>query len=288
MEDVPQPSPDRTVIRIAGIDKEIRMLHITDSHLTETDEREEDSVTAAGIKRNKVFGGQALTHFTAALNLHEDEPYDGIVFTGDIIDFPTRKNLEIVQSQLSNLPCPYLFTMGNHDWKHDHEQPSDELRHAAYPMFNHMLGLNPSHSSMEIGGVKIIAIDNSNYQVSRKQLDFVQEQTASGLPCLLFFHIPLSLPSLTSKVLEVWKSPILVGAKNWDKEKQKRWGVKDEEAGTREFIEWIKSPDASQVAGIFCGHVHFAHREEFAAGRYQYVTNPGFQGGCRTIVIQPL
>jgi len=57
MEDVPQPGPDHTIIRIAGIDKEIRMPHITDSHLTETDAREEDRVTAAAssliLSKNK-------------------------------------------------------------------------------------------------------------------------------------------------------------------------------------------------------------------------------------------
>jgi hypothetical protein len=256
--------------------------------LTETDERDEAHVREAGAKRSAVFGGEAGAHFAAAMTMPGSWRCDGVVLTGDMIDFPTRANLELLASGLRSLSVPYTFTMGNHDWKHDGERPSDELRQTAYPLLEEAAGVSPWCSCLDIGGVKAIAIDNSNYQIGRDQLDYVKQQAASGLPWLLFLHIPLYVPSLAPQVVEVWGSPIMMGAAGWDPDKQQRWGVREAEPATMELLEWVASPEAGNLLGIFCGHVHFAHRDAFAAGKYQYVTRPGFKGGYRKIIIQPL
>ena len=42
------------------------------------------------------------------------------------------------------------------------------------------------------------------------------------------------------------------------------------------------------LAGISCGHVHFAHADTYREGRYQYVAARGFEGACRVTTIKPL
>ncbi|MBT4609670.1 MAG: hypothetical protein HOC05_06505, partial [Gemmatimonadetes bacterium] len=55
---------------------------------------------------------------------------------------------------------------------------------------------------------------------------------------------------------------------------------------TRECHELLVSGDTANLAGIFCGHVHFPHADAYRDGRYQYVTTPGFAGGSRIIELK--
>jgi hypothetical protein len=52
---------------------------------------------------------------------------------------------------------------------------------------------------------------------------------------------------------------------------------------TRECIELLTTGSSENLAGIFCGHVHFSHIDEYREGRRQYVTAPGFSGASRLI-----
>ncbi|MFC6226509.1 hypothetical protein ACFQI7_01720 [Paenibacillus allorhizosphaerae] len=79
----------------------------------------------------------------------------------------------------------------------------------------------------------------------------------------------------------------MVDAEGGDPEAQRKWGVGVAEASTKAFRQWIVNVACDNLVALFCGHVHFPHRDAFAAGRYQYVTGPGFTGGYRKIMIVP-
>ena len=89
-------------------------------------------------------------------------------------------------------------------------------------------------------------------------------------------------------VLETWKAPIVMApASGWTDESRERWEkVLEPGPGTRECVELLTTGPSENLAGIFCGHVHFSHVDEYREGRWQYVTAPGFSGASRFIRLE--
>jgi len=279
---------DETTIELEGIQREITILHITDMHLTEIDERERKEVIAAAAQRQRHFNrNRTRSLFTAMVELSNRLGVDCTVFTGDIIDFPSQRNLELMKEQYDLLNSPYMYTLGNHDWLFMNAPVDDETRESFYPKFQPFTDGNPAYQAKVIGGIRLITFDNSNYQISEDQLTFVKDQVQTGMPCLLFMHIPLYIPALAPRVEQVWGSPILLAAQGWDPNKRRQWNVRDDDQSTTQFYEWLTSDDSRNIKAIFCGHVHFARTDSFGSGRCQSITRPGFEGGCRKIRIVP-
>jgi len=277
-----------TIIGIAGLQREVRLLHITDSHVAEADERDEQRIVLDAERCRQIYGGHASEYFEEAIRNSSELQVDCTIFTGDIVQFPSIRNVEYIEEQFGLLSAPYLYTLGNHDWLFTHHTPQDELRAAVQPQFARAAGGDAALGMTEIAGVKLITLDNSNYQIDEAQLQFVKEQLAANQPTLLFFHIPLCLPDLLGKTLDVWQDPILIDAPDWDAEARLRWGLRPADESTREFHRMITAGDYPNLAAIFCGHLHFPHREAFGDQRYQYVTKAGFDRGYRTITLKPL
>ncbi|WP_165822455.1 metallophosphoesterase family protein [Paenibacillus montanisoli] len=284
----PQITPQQTIIRIPGLKQPLTILQITDCHLTECDEREEIDIRTEAVKRTSVFASQlaggpsTADLFDRLLRTSNDLQVDFTVFTGDIIDFPSQANIEHLQRQFDLLRSSYLYTVGNHDWYFSGSF-TDEVRAAAYPKFREWISETPGCEIRTVGGVKLIALDNSNYQVTNDQFAAIKQAAATGEPYLLFMHIPIYLSSLQQDVVDKWGAPIMMGASNWNAASREAWQVRTTDPSTSRFCRFLASEESGNIRGIFCGHVHFNHIDAFRAGRYQYVTAPGFTSQCRLI-----
>ena len=87
-------------------------------------------------------------------------------------------------------------------------------------MLDSLTGGRPSHQARDIGGIRFVAVDDSDYQVTQQQLDFVTEQLAAGLPTVLLTHIPVSLPTLRGPTIDRWETPLLLADPDGDPERQ--------------------------------------------------------------------
>lgn len=280
---------DSATIRIAGLARDLKILHVTDSHMAEGDARDPAAATHVedfGARFAARTPGQVPPRevFIDTLGRRREEGLDAAVLTGDIIHFPTYRGLEVISEGLASLDVPSLYTLGNHDWHFPHLPWSEETRAAHYPRFHDLTAGDPACQSLEVGGVRLIALDNSTYQMSGRQVEFLRQELSHDQPCLLFIHIPLVIGSLTPSVMEMWKAPIMMAAEDgWSEETRERWKVPGNEAPTLACHDLLVNGDTEHLAGIFCGHVHFAHADAYREGRYQYVTAPGFEGGSRVI-----
>ena len=284
---------EETTILIEGLEEDMTLMHITDSHFAEGDERDPEAGEAVekyqALFQERTPGGvSALQIFREALARSNEVEVDGTVLTGDIIHFPSMACLDAIEEGIQALQAPCLYTLGNHDWFFPYLEWHDATRRAYYPRFHRLTGGDPACQVREIGGVLLVALDNSNYQVSQEQVDFLREQLRTGQPCLLFIHIPLYTPSLMPAVMERWESPIVMAAQEgWTEEGRARWLVRENDASTQACYELLSAGQAENLAGIFCGHVHFPHADVFREGHFQYVTRPGFEGGYRVIRLKP-
>ncbi len=292
IEHVDTTSTAETTIVVEGLQNVITLVHITDSHMAEADERDAEAIEVGTQLRERfrARSGENVAprdNFRRALARSKELGADYVVMTGDIIHFPSLANVEAIRDEVAAVDVPYLYTPGNHDWHFPHLLWSDETRAHYYPRFHGLTGGNPAFQARDIRGIRLVAIDNSNYQISAAQLAFLQAQLAAGLPCLLFMHIPIYIPSLAPDVLATWQAPIMMAAAGWTAETQKAWQVRDADASTQTCYEMLTEGQVDNLVGIFCGHVHFAHTDAFRDGRFQYVTGPGFQGAYRVIHVVP-
>lgn len=287
------PADDGTAtIRIEGLARSLAILHLTDSHMAEGDAR--DPQTEAYLTRTRELfeqrtpgGVSARQVFQETLAAAARRGVDGVVLTGDIVHFPSHAGLDIVRQGLGGVGAPFLYTLGNHDWHFPHLPWCEETRREHYPRFHDLTGGAPACQSLELGGVRLIALDNSTYQVGAQQVAFLRQELATGQPCLLFIHIPLWAETLAPAVIERWQAPIVMAAVHgWTAETRAQWKVAETSASTRACFELLTGSESDNLAGIFCGHVHFAHVHTYRDGRYQYVTAPGFAGGRRFIRLE--
>ena len=281
--------PEENEILVEGLEREAVLLHLTDAHVAEADERDPQAREAAehyqGVFQERTPGGApARQVFSELLERARRLNPDCAALTGDIIHFPSALGLEAIAQGVDGLN--YLYTLGNHDWFFPHLQWNEATRQEFYPRFNRLTGGNPACQVKEISGLRLVALDNSTYQVSAAQVDFLREQLQTGQPCVLLVHIPLYIPSLVPAVMERWKAPIMMGAEEgWTEETRAKWLVQGVAESTRACLGLVQK--AENLVGILCGHVHFSHADAMREGCCQYVTRPGFEGGIRIIRFKP-
>ena len=100
-----------------GLPQPVRILQVTDCHLSAVCEEDSDKAKAKSKKKTAAFlkeagGVTQEQRLKEALELSED--YDALVFTGDVADSPSQANLQTLQSMLEGRR--YLYPFGNHDY----------------------------------------------------------------------------------------------------------------------------------------------------------------------------
>lgn len=277
----------KTTFRLRGLTKKTVLMHLTDLHLSEADERDGDRAIALSKERKFCFhrrDGVLLPDlYQAYLRRADADNIDCITMTGDMIDFPSHPNLELLESTLNQAKRRYLYTFGNHDWHYLYDPQTAERKKENTPLFDRFTNASPDFQVCEINGARLIAVDNSLYQISQKQLERFHHELSLGQPCLVFFHIPLFTSTLLRHVVDYWKNPIMMGTPKelLDLSVEECRNILPSET-TLEFCRLLR--EDPNVAGIITGHVHFFHKDEYAPGKIQFITGCG---ECSEITLLP-
>jgi 3',5'-cyclic AMP phosphodiesterase CpdA len=282
--------PAENLILVEGLEREVVLCQLSDTHLAEADGRDPHPARQAAAHFQPYFqertpkNAPAREVFAGLLERCRSLKPDALALTGDILHFPSVAGLELLRRSLEGKE--YLYTLGNHDWNFPYHPWNEATRQAHYPRFLGFPGGDPACQAREIGGLRLVALDNSTYQVSLAQTEFLRRQLQDGRPCLLLVHIPLATPSLMPSVMARWNAPIVMGGEEgWTAEARAKWLVGEVEAGTRACLDVVRQ--AENLVGVLCGHVHFPRADELRPGCYQYVARPGFEAGCRILRFKP-
>lgn len=270
-----------------------RVLHITDSHITfagpEDEEFSEYSsrMAAAYENGNHYKTGEPISRteaFTSILSEAKKLDVDLILLTGDILNYPSKRAVEFILSELDACGIPFLYTAGNHDWHMEgmagssHDLREEWRESILQPLYQ---GDNNSHSARIINGINFLMIDNSTYQMTSDQLDFIREQKALKLPMVIGMHIPISVAD----------EPGTMGSYNWgadidnsyEIERRERW---PKEGHTQETFDFVDELTEAPISIVLCGHIHTSKTER-KGGIIQYVTPMARYGHYRIIDILP-
>ncbi len=257
-----------TELPVRGLTAPLTIVQVTDLHFIYTDESDGEEINALRERYAQWFSNGPNVA-DEILRFFESEPPDVVVFTGDIAGYPTQATIRALEAFLAQCP-PYLFVYGNHERIFTKEDITRERMRRFDALYTFAMKGDSELQVVEINGVRLVGIDNSDNQITPSQLEKLRMLFAEKTPCLLFLHVPVCLPELIGPVSSAWGAPLLMGV-------PRGTDVRGEEtliptAATEEFVRMLTREDVP-VEGIFAGHVHFFDREDvFAPGKKQFIT----------------
>jgi UDP-2,3-diacylglucosamine pyrophosphatase LpxH len=261
-------SMDKNLVRIytnADV-KPTRIFQITDTHLAMEDEREVpykkySQRMGNAYKINKNFEtGENMTYvqsFEQTLLRAKEQKADFLALTGDIFSFPSEASVEWVFQMLKVTAIPFGYIAGNHDWHYEGMSGSSfQLREtwANERLKSMYQGNNYLFASYDVNGIRMVFIDNSTYEIEPEQLEFFKQQTHSGIPMILYTHIPLYMPGRTMGygcANPLWGEQ---SDKNFEIERREKWRKDGHTQTTFSFYNEVF--DAPNLLAVFAGHTH--------------------------------
>lgn len=258
-----------TVLEIPGLERPVTLLHITDLHLEHIDDDDSELLHRLQVQYQGYFphSDEILGDIAGLL---KREPPDAVVYTGDISGFPTRRNAQIIQDFLADRHPPYLFIFGNHERILTADDLPAEKQARYNELYRFAIQEDPDVQVMELAGVRLIGLDDSDNQISESQLEKLEGLFADGKPCILFFHVPMYQPEQVGPITEGWKAPLMIGTPI-DMISSPDSDLVPHES-TKRFVRRMTEQD-SPVQAIFAGHVHaYDMANEFYPGKMQILT----------------
>ena len=268
-----------------GLEKPVKLLHVTDTHLALADERDNERKHALSNR----LGNPDKEKFLLQHIAYAKENCDLLVHTGDLMDFVSYANVDCAREVLKN--DIIFFIAGNHDYS---QYVGEAWEDSAYRMNSYMeimrmggLGVPLLFNSRIVGGVNIVGIDNSYYLFEDWHIHRLKEEVRKGYPVILAFHDPLFEQSLYDRHLELvpGECTYLVGC---DEEhlltySEFRAVQQRPDAPTLRMIEYIKSEP--MIKAILTGHLHFSFESNITDTLPQYVTGGAYDGTARELTV---
>ena len=273
---------EKNTVKI-GLERPVKLLHVTDSHLDFVDERDDERKRALAGRMRSPDARKYLEEQIA----YAHENCDLLVHTGDLMDFVSHPNVEAAREIVSDERV--FFIAGNHDYSQyvGEAWEDDAYRMNSYMKMGYGLGVPMFFNARQTGGVNVVGIDNSYYRFADWQLWRLKREVEKGLPVVLAFHDPLFEESLYQAHMR--RAPngctYLVGC---DEEhllpySEFRAVQQRPDAPTLRMIDYIKSEP--QIRAILTGHLHFGFVSNLTDSLPQFVTGGGYTGQAREVTL---
>lgn len=274
-----------------GATKPFSALHISDTHLTRVDERDNERKKRLSLGRQRVFPW-AEHYFDAAIRYAREHELM-VLHTGDLIDFVSDANLDFVAIQLG--VGDWFASTGNHEYSQYVGEAKEDAAYKAQS-FDKVQRAYPNDlmvASRVINGVNFVALDDVYYNVTAEQHELMRREVEKGLPIVLLCHVPFYTPKhcadvlkgnnglagyVTGAPLEITRTyqtnPSLPANEQW----RNRSVQQRSDEPTLEFIAWLKQQPL--LKAILCGHCHHFYEEQFSPTATQYIVGAGYNGAA--------
>ena len=272
----------RSTVKI-GLERPVRLLHVTDTHLTYVDEWDDERKHALAERLRDPNKEKYLEEHIAYAEAH----CDLLVHTGDLMDFVSHGNVEKAREIVKREK--FFFIAGNHDYSQyvGEAWEDDAYRMNSYMQMGYGLGVPMFFNARTVGGVNIVGIDNSYYRFADWQLWRLRREAEKGLPIVLAFHDPLFEQSLYDRHYELHPSDCtyLVGC---DEEhllpyNEFRAVQQRPDEATLRFIDYVRKEPL--IKAILTGHLHFSFESNITPTLPQFVTGGAYEGVAREVTL---
>lgn len=209
---------------------------------------------------NEVYDSKSMLSSTECLdrliNYSNINHPDLVLLTGDIIDYHSQANRDLLKRSIGRLESPYLFTCGNH------KSPSE--------WFQDICKGNCEFGVVDLDEFLVVSVNNSTRRIKPGQLEALKTRLKHNSPIILVMHIPL----ITERNQDVFMK--------LDSYYSMKYDNCDET--TSHFIELVSSSD--DVKAILCGHTHGDIDSMIAPDKPQYCCSSGLIGHVNKIIIK--
>ena len=268
--------PIHTSIEI-GLSAPIRVLHASDTHLTHADAR--DGQRKVDLAANRLPGFPEADVRLAELGRLSHKLGLPIMHTGDLIDFVSLANLEAAKAFADSHDI--FMATGNHEFSlyvgeawEDADYRNQSLA-AVQACYKNDIRMSSRIIKNGDAAVNFVALDNGYYYFEPRQLAFLKEQVALGLPVVLMMHTPLYERKLYDDArARSGSCAYLAGVPDeliadYD---PYRYRQQKTDATTAEFLEYVAGEPA--IKCILAGHLHVDYGSTFA-GRIPQLISGG-------------
>lgn len=267
-----------------GLEKPIKLLHVTDTHISDTDERDDERARQIC---SRLPAEEIRNNFRETID-YCNQNCDMMAHTGDLIAVVSPKSLETVREMLDTCKN-YALIAGNHEFSLYMGEAWEDTAYkmTQYPKVRKYLQEDLLFTAKEIGGVNVVGVDNSYYQVEPWQLWRLQQEVKKGLPIVLMLHVPLFEESLFKASMAA--SPECSYLAGCDEEHLMQYHNEFREvqqrptADTLRFIHYVQNEP--MIKCLLTGHLHFAHEGTLPGGTPQFVTGLGWEGYARELTL---
>ncbi len=275
----------KTTVKI-GLEKPVRILHITDSHISLADENDLPEIQHLADARRDCFestDGDTVRYCEAAFDYAKKEKLL-VVCTGDLIDFRSHANFAFAEKVLADID--YIYALGNHDVC---RVPGGDVEDAAFKWESLKvtaphLKSNQYIDSRIYGGVNFVTADNSYYRMDDGQINYLRAEAAKGYPIVLCMHTPLYTPRFAAKRFAAEKvcSYLMAPPEELlEKYSPDRRAQQAPDEATRRAFEYISGEP--MIKAVLAGHMHQNYEEPLESGVMQYTTDGSFHGVVREV-----
>lgn len=274
-----------TISLKVGAARPFRALHISDTHLLFADGRDNEVKFQIAQRRYGEYVyknvGRNMPYFLDALQYAKDH-CDLMLHTGDLIDFVSLQNLEVASKLFKLAGVDYFMCAGNHEYTHYSGQhpETEEERQSGRRLVPEYFKNDLFFDSRVIHGVNFLAVDNGDYQFTRRQTELLKENLERGLPIVLLIHNPICSPVLADKMARDGEG-LSLALCACSEDVMTRYAHRNPmapNAETAEFLEILRS--SGLVKAVLAGHVHL--RDNFRAPVWgdvmQYIAGGGYYG----------
>jgi len=166
----------------AGAIKPFTLLHIRDTHLTAAYPDEAEGLRVRAKNRSRTFGGLQEESLRDSLAWAR-EHVDYVIHTGDLIDFQSRANFDLVRKYYGDAGDAMMGSLGNHDFFHGQKVETEETKGETRELVQAAFPFDISLQSRVVNGVNIVTLDNVYGEVTAGQMlkfDVRAEEKADG------------------------------------------------------------------------------------------------------------
>lgn len=262
-----------------GLEKPFSVLHISDSHLTAAYSTENEKKQQLHESRTTTFGGrqeEALRDALAWAKQHVDY----IVHTGDLIDWQSQENFDLVKKYFGDsLEQGLCGCMGNHEFTPDmwlsdpKEEHTEAFKDLTREQLKEVYPFDISFQSQVVNGVNFITLDDVYGYVTAEQVERFNQEVKRGLPIVLCMHVPFHTDNTWRATKRYWSgtAPLTDSALPAPSGDYK---IQLEDPVTRDFIAQLKQEPLLRC--ILTGHEHITFEDQFSPTCRQYIVAGGF------------
>ena len=270
------------------VQKTTKIVQISDSHIIVA--CKDDVEYYKKEKERKLFFEREALARTGEVHYAEEKLEEAVkyalsadltVFTGDIIEFPTKANVNRMKEHFSPL-TNYLYTFGNHDYMdYTLKETAKEQYDKNITLFKSAIPNDLEIAVKEVNGINVVLLDNGRFQFTERQYEELKKIFADGKDVIIGMHIPLDHPDLSKAGIE--KVKFVADVCGMDSDESKACYPTPV---TKAVIELIKEKH-EQVLALLVGHNHFDAVINYYKNVNMYVCLPTYLNDFYEFIIEP-